>query len=356
VSGPRISRLRVTRPPGGTEIPIPPTWRALALVPVLAGCSGPHNALDPRGPQAARIAEVWWVMFVLGVAVFVGFSVVFAIALRRARRNGEANDLPPSHARALVLWGGVLVPLVVLAALVVFSTVTDRRLASLGNSADDLLTITVTGHQFWWDLRYRDRERPFREFRTANELHIPVGRPVRIEARSADVIHSFWIPNLHGKIDMIPGRENELIIQADEPGVFIGQCAEFCGTQHAKMRLAVVARPAPEFDAWWDGQLVPSPPPAEAVAARGQQVFMQTGCSLCHAIRGTDAWAARPGPDLTYFGARRSIAAGWLANNRGNLGAWLVDPQGIKPGSHMFTAPIGSEDLQALIVYLQSLR
>jgi cytochrome c oxidase subunit II len=339
----------------GTRRVAPVALLAAVSAAGTAACSGPQNALDPRGPQAAAIAELWWVMFGLGVAVFVAFTLVFVYAVRAARRAGEENDLPDRHGWQLVIWGGVAIPAVILLTLVVYSVSTDRRISQLGRGEAELLTVEVTGHQFWWELRYVDRRHQHREFRTANELHIPARRPVRLVLRSADVIHSLWIPNLHGKLDLIPGRENTMMIQADAPGVFRAQCAEFCGVQHAKMGMVVVAHTPEEFAAWWDRQLVPTPPPATAEAALGRAVFMETGCAMCHAVRGTEAWASA-GPDLTRFGERRTIAAAWLPNTRGDLGAWLSDPQGVKPGNYMPAVPLDGERLQALITYLHSLR
>jgi len=332
-----------------------PSLPTAALLTLMAGCTGPQNALDPYGPQAAAIAELWWVMFWLGTAVFLAFTVIFIYAAVSAHRAGDDNSISHRHGWHLVGWGGAGIPLVILFALLIYSVATDRRLARLEHGEAELVTVEVTGYQFWWDLRYVDRNEQHREFRTANELHIPAGRPVRLVLRSVDVIHSLWIPNLHGKLDLIPGRENTMILQADEPGVFRAQCAEFCGDQHAKMGLLVVAHDSADFAAWWDRQLIPTPPPTTPETVLGRAVFMETGCALCHAVRGTSAWAVA-GPDLTHFGERQTIAAAWLPNNRGNLGAWISDPQGIKPGSFMPAVPMDGERLQALLTYLQSLR
>jgi cytochrome c oxidase subunit II len=337
-------------------------WAALALVPpaLLAGCvgTGQQDILAPRGPQAARIAEFFWISTAVGVAVFLAYVAILFYGLARAtrrKRRREENDLPAAHGRNLLIWGGVAGPAVILFAFLVYSTYIDRRLATLGGPGDDMLTIQVNGHQFWWEVEYRDPERPHRRFVTANEIHIPVGQPVKFLLESRDVIHSFWVPNLHGKIDMIPPRTNTLVLQADEPGVYRGQCAEFCGAQHAKMAFLVIAVPPDEFAAWWDRQLVGHRPPADPVLARGQEVFMSNGCGVCHAIRGTEA-RGRAGPDLSYLGMRRTIAAGILPNTRGALGGWISDPQNIKPGSYMPAVPLDGESLQALLSYLHSLR
>ncbi len=333
---------------------------ACALL-LAAGCvgTGAQDVLAPKGPQAARIADWFWVSFALAVAVFVAYVAVLGYGLLRARRRdrrGEANELPPSHGRNLVLWGGVVVPTLVLLVLLVSSAYTDRRISRLGRlGGPEPLTIEVTGEQFWWEVRYRDPANPHREFTTANEIHVPVGRPVRLLLKSRDVIHSFWVPNLHGKTDLIPGRTNDLVFRVDEAGVYRGQCAEFCGVQHAKMAMLVEAHPPAEFDAWRERQLVPHAPPADSVAARGEQVFMTHGCGTCHAIRGTPAHG-RVAPDLSHFGSRRTIAAGTLPNTRGHLGGWIADPQGVKPGNRMPAVPLTGEELRALLSYLHSLK
>jgi len=328
---------------------------------LLGACTGPleMNALDPRGPQAARIAEWFWFSFALAVVIFVAFCVVLGVSIHKARRRergGGEDPRAPLHARQMVLWGGVLVPVVVLFTLLVYSLVVDRALATLAHPDDPrLITIEVTGHQFWWEVRYRDPERPYREFTTANEIHIPVGRPVRFDLRSRDVIHSFWVPNLHGKQDLIPRRPTTLILQADSPGAYQGQCAEFCGVQHAKMRFLVIAQPEEEFLAWWDRQVQPAAPTTDPLLVAGRDVFMREGCALCHAVRGTEAMG-RVGPDLTHFGARRTLGAGIAPNTPGHLAGWIVDAQGMKPGNHMPPMRMEGESLQALVGYLRSLR
>jgi cytochrome c oxidase subunit 2 len=191
--------------------------------------------------------------------------------------------------------------------------------------------------------------------RTANEIHVPVGRPVAIDLKSRDVIHSFWVPNLHGKMDAIPGRVTNTWLQADSPGVWRGQCAEFCGLQHAHMALTVVAHPAHEFEQWLSAQREPATQPTEEIALRGQQVFLSGPCMMCHTIRGTPALSAF-GPDLTHVASRRTLAAGTIPNTRGHLAGWILDPQVIKPGTRMPPTALGSEDLQALLAYLERLR
>jgi cytochrome c oxidase subunit 2 len=190
---------------------------------------------------------------------------------------------------------------------------------------------------------------------TANEIHVPVGRKVRLEVRSGDVIHSFWAPNLHGKLDLIPGYGGTTSFRADRPGVYHGRCAEFCGLQHARMDFLVIADPPERFAAWYEQQLRAAPAPADSVQQKGQQVFLSRQCAMCHAIRGTPA-NSRVGPDLTHLASRRTLAAGTLPNTRGHLAGWVLDPQKIKPGAKMPPNQLASDELHALLSYLQSLK
>jgi cytochrome c oxidase subunit II len=339
------------------------TRGALApLLPLLAtACTatGVQDALAPAGPQAERIAAWFWFSFALAVAVFVAFVAILGYGLARAHRRqlrGESNELPERHGRNLVLWGGLVVPLAILFTLLVTSAYTDRRLNRLGGpNTGENLSIQVVGHQFWWEVTYLDRGRPHREFTTANEIHIPAGRPVTLLLQSRDVIHSFWVPNLHGKLDLIPGRTNTLVLQADREGVYRGQCAEFCGIQHAKMAMVMVAHDSADFAAWHERQLQPHPTPSDTLLARGERVFLSNGCGVCHTIRGTPAHGTA-GPDLSHFGSRRTVAAGTLPNTRGHLAGWISDPQAQKPGNRMPRVPLRGDELQALLSYLQSLR
>jgi cytochrome c oxidase subunit 2 len=216
------------------------------------------------------------------------------------------------------------------------------------------MVIELTGNQWWWQAQY-DNPDASRILVTANEIHIPVGRPVMIMGRSHDVIHSFWVPGLHGKRDLIPSRVTTEWIQADKPGAYRGQCAEFCGLQHAHMVLWVIAEPEAKFDEWMQKQLKPAVPPTDSVLQHGQQVFLNNECIFCHSIRGTTA-AGQMAPDLTHFGSRRGIAANTLPNTTGNLTGWIVDPQSVKPGNHMATIAVNPDDLQPLAEYLESLK
>jgi cytochrome c oxidase subunit 2 len=217
------------------------------------------------------------------------------------------------------------------------------------------LTIKVTGAQWWWRFEYEDALAS-RMVVTANELHIPAGRPVLLKLRSNDVIHSFWVPQLQGKRDLIPGKEDiTLTIQADAPGTYYGQCAEFCGHQHAKMRLLVIAESPDAFAAWMNHEREPAPEPQTDLEREGRRVFLDAKCVMCHTVRGTDA-AASAGPDLTHLASRRYIGAGALPNSAENLAQWIQDPHAFKPGVRMPTNPLARPDLSAIASYLESLR
>jgi cytochrome c oxidase subunit 2 len=309
--------------------------------------------LHPGGPAAARIADLWWLM--LGLATLI-FLLVLLVLIRALTHRGER--VPPHRAgddRGPLRWivaGGVVLPAVTLTVLLVFTLYTLRALEPPAGS--DRLTVEVTGLQWWWDVRYFDGDG--RQLtRTANEIPLPVGQPVSIRLRSADVIHSFWVPELQGKMDLIPGRENSIWIQADTPGVYLGPCAEYCGLQHARMSLRVVALPAAEFSGWMENEGRPAPEPTDSAAARGRQVFLANGCGMCHAVRGTEARGAA-GPDLTHLKGRATLAAGTVPNTPGHLMGWIANPQALKPGNTMPRVPLHPADLHALVRYLETLR
>jgi cytochrome c oxidase subunit 2 len=250
----------------------------------------------------------------------------------------------------MIGFGGVIVPIIILSIVLVYTLFTGRALAFV--SEPDDLTIKVIGHRYWWEIHYPDHE-----FTTANEIHIPIGQPVTFRLMSADVIHSFWIPELHGKLELIPGKTDALVIQADEPGVYRGHCGEFCGLQHSLMYFIVVAQPPDEFAAWVANQQRSAAQPTDPTLVRGQQVFLGSACVYCHIIQGTTSENATEtvGPDLTHIASRRTLASGVLENNRGNMGGWVIDPQSIKPGNRVPGVNLSLEDLQALLVYLESL-
>lgn len=322
--------------------------RALApLVLVsIAGCRGMQHALDPASGEAQQIGTLSWLLYGGATLIFLAVMALAAYALFGPRSRARL-----AH-RNLVIGGGIVFPAVTLTALMVyvFSGAPDLLLRG-----EPELRIEVTGEQFWWRVRYLDAEgRP--QFETANEIVIPVDTTVAFRLRTADVIHSFWVPQLAGKLDMIPGRRNILRIQADAPGVYAGQCAEYCGGPHALMGFVVVAHAPGDFERWRAERLAPPAPPADAFAARGAQVFDAAGCGACHRVRGTAA-NGLAGPDLSYVGSRRSLGAGILPNNQGTLAGWVADSQAIKPGNRMPPYKVlTGEDLRALAAWLGSRR
>lgn len=245
----------------------------------------------------------------------------------------------------------VAVTAVILVGMTLLSFFSNRTLA--GIAGEDPMMVRVTGRQWWWEIRYEDGQ-PSNIVTTANELHIPVGEPVRLMLVSNDVIHSFWVPSLAGKLDLIPGQQNVLDLKADKPGIYRGQCAEFCGMQHAHMGIVVIAQAREEFDAWRQAQLQPAREPQGDEQRKGHDLFMSRPCVMCHKISGTKA-GGTVAPDLTHLASRTSLAADTLKMSRGNLAAWIIDPQGIKPGAHMPVMDLSGDELNAVLAYLESL-
>jgi cytochrome c oxidase subunit 2 len=329
-----------------------PAAAAVAAVLLACGQNG-QSTLHPAGPGADRIAELWWMMLAASVAVF---ALVIFVLVRSFTHPGPRSELYRSgdedrRATHWVLAGGVGLPILVLTPLFLFTLHTLRALSPA--DADDPLEIVVTGHQWWWEVEYAG-DAPGEQLRTANEIHIPVGRPVRVRLRASDVIHSFWVPALQGKLDLVPGRENATWIQADSAGVYGGECAEYCGLQHARMQFRVVAQPAGEFAEWRAAQSAPAAGATDSAAPAGRAVFMGAGCALCHTVRGTEA-LGRTGPDLTHLASRRTLAAGTIPNTRGHLTGWIANPEGIKPGTRMPRVPLAADELNALVAWLQTL-
>ncbi|MFH5925553.1 cytochrome c oxidase subunit II [Roseomonas xinghualingensis] len=321
----------------------------LLLLPLLAlaGCSGVQTPLDPWGIQAERIADLTYVLFWGGAVVFLitmGFLALAILAPSSLRRG--------MGSRRFLVAMGIVFPVTVLTALLVYSLGVSRALTH--PMSESPLRIEIIGRQYWWEFRYPDLGEGAV---TANALHLPVGREVELHLTSGDVIHSVWVPNLHGKLDMIPGRVNRQRLRADRVGVLRGQCAEFCGTQHTLMAFDVVVQEPAEFDAWIARQRAPVPEPQTDEHRRGMQVFGEAGCGACHAVRGTP-WAARIAPDLSRVGSRPTLAGGALPNNRGNLAGWIAAPQDIKPGNNMpaYARALEGSDLLALASWLESLR
>ena len=309
-----------------------------------------QSVLDSAGVQAARIESLWWLMFWVCAAVFVAVLVALAIAVRRGRSIDPTRPSESSLVRGVAFATAATV--VILIGLLFASVTVGRAIGTLPQS--DPLTVQITGYQWWWSVEYLN-PRPDLRFTTANELHLPVGRPVLIKLKGADVIHSFWVPNLHGKTDLIPGRENTTWLQADKAGVFRGQCAEYCGAQHAHMALVVVAESSDDFERWVVGQRQPAPNPSSPEQSKGLNIVERGPCALCHTVRGTSA-GARTAPDLTHFASRSTIGAGTIPNTPGYLAGWISDPQHVKPGNRMPATGLAGEDLQAVLAYLGSLK
>jgi cytochrome c oxidase subunit II len=307
------------------------------------------NVLNPAGPQADNIAWITWVFMGICAVVYVATLAALGVSLlRRPREDDESSGM--SRRLRIVVGAATALTAATLVVLALASEIAGRGLSK--PSGPGALTVDVIGYQWFWDFRYHDVT-PSEWASSANELHIPVGVPVVINAMSRDVIHSFWVPELHGKRDLVPGFTTETWIQADKPGVYRGQCAEFCGHQHAKMAFIVVAEPVAEFQAWIQRQRRAAVAPT-AETQRGHDVFMNNACVTCHTIRGTQA-GSRVGPELTHVGNRRTIAAGTLPNTREELTRWVRNPQAIKPGTRMPATHLSDDDLAAVVAYLESL-
>ncbi len=316
-----------------------------------------QSMLAPAGPHAARIESLWWLFFWISVAVFIGVVGFLGWALIR---RGHLRVYPPAqvedteeHMRQLHIGVGAatVVAAILLFVLLIGSILTGESVGSMTGTGP---TIEVTGLQWWWQVRYQDPT-PANEVITANEIHIPVGQPVLLRLVARDVIHSLWIPELNGKTDLIPGQENRMWIQADHPGVFRGQCAEFCGLQHAHMGLIVVAEPPDQYNAWLAQQRKPAPEPTTDLTRHGREIFLSGPCPLCHQIQGTPA-AGQVAPNLTHLASRQTIAAATAPNTPGHLGGWITDPQDLKPGNNMPSMSLSGGDLQALLAYLETLK
>jgi cytochrome c oxidase subunit 2 len=334
-------------------------WASTALfVPWTAWCAPFQSALEPAGPQAAHVHDLWLLMLWMCTAVGVLIVIAMLVAVMRAPRarestppRAELTREPESRLRGWVL-ACMTASTIGLFVLLVASVATDRALARL--PLGEGVVIEVTGHQWWWEVRY-DNDDPSKIFTTANEMHVPVGKPVLLKLQSSDVIHSFWAPNLAGKKDLIPGHTLTLQFRADKPGTYRTQCAEFCGFQHANMALLVTAESPEDYGHWLQAQLKPAAEPSTPDQQRGKDVFLGSTCPMCHAVQGTNAQGRRA-PDLTHFASRATLAAGTVPNTRGYLAGWILDPHSIKPGVNMPSNTLAPQDLQALLAYLGNLR
>lgn len=325
----------------------------------------------PAGDDAGRVDSHWQLMLTVGAAVWVIVVTVALIAVVRRRRSTEHTDgdVPAAttgNGHLVVGFLGAVVPALIIIGIMADSVLVLRDTGSTRDAADAAAVIEVDGKQFWWEVRY-----PGHDVETANEIHIPTGQEVRVELTSADVIHSFWVPQLSGKVDLIPGETNVLTLDADEPGTYWGQCAEYCGIQHAWMRFVVVAHDPPEYEGWLEAQARPAQatdrtdddpgadePAADAEpvsdVAAGRQIFMSSSCVYCHTVAGTEAQGTL-GPDLTHLASRQMIGAGVLPNDRESLARWIEHPQEVKPGNVMPGTDLDDDELDELITYLESL-
>jgi cytochrome c oxidase subunit 2 len=325
----------------------------------LAGCSGFQSALDPKGPKALAVSHLNWFLVITATVVYVVVIGALLFALRRATTRPVGFDTTdveePERERTRVRWVATAAAATALVLLIFLfvDVATARSISRVGGARP--LRIDVVGHQWWWEVKYPDIGDPQNIVQTANEIHVPVGRPVFVKMTSSDVIHSFWAPNLDGKKDLIPGHETRTWFRADTAGVYRGQCAEFCGHQHAKMAFFIVAEPRVEFERWLTAQKSPASTPNDSLAQAGERVFLSGTCAMCHTIAGTGA-GSNIGPDLTHLASRRTIAAGTLPNNVGNLAGWILDPQSIKPGAKMPPNQLDPQALRALLAYLGSLK
>jgi cytochrome c oxidase subunit 2 len=306
--------------------------------------------MDAHGSSAIHLKQL--IIWIVAVCSLVWALVIAALIWALVRRRSEQAAANVAHERrmATTVIVATAATVVIITGFTIASFVTTRAI----NQGDADLTVTVRGQQWWWELSYLDPDAS-RSFKTANEIHVPVGRNVKLKLESSDVIHSFWVPSLAGKLDLIPGRTNELVIRAERAGIYRGQCAEFCGTQHTHMSVLVIADEPAKFEAWMEAQRRPAAASTDAEIAAGRAVFLAKPCAACHTVRGTSASGAT-GPDLTHLADRQTIAAGAFDTTRGSLAAWIADPQTLKPGNNMPMVPLSSDELRQLSAYMVSLK
>ncbi|TAV41663.1 cytochrome c oxidase subunit II [Rhizobium leguminosarum] len=320
----------------------------LSIIAAVAGCSGNQSALDPEGAPAIHVEHLIIGITMICAVVWLLVMIVLGWALLRKR---SSDGRPHERYLTIIVGSAVAATVIIIAGLTIASFYTTRGIGLPKNAA---LTITVRGQQWWWQVIYADAN-PALNFQTANEIHIPVGQDVRIQLESADVVHSFWVPSLAGKQDLVPGRSNSLFLRAERPGIYRGQCAEFCGLQHTHMAMLVVADEPADYQRWIAAQRENGVVPTDPDAAAGKVAFLSKPCAACHTVRGTPA-AGTTGPDLTHIGSRQMIAAGLLETTRGSLAAWIADPQTLKPGNNMPMVPLTSVELRDISAYMESLK
>jgi cytochrome c oxidase subunit 2 len=321
-----------------------------AVVLLLAGCGGDQSTLNPKSEQSRHIANLWWGMFVAAAIVFLGALVMLIIGWLRRRPGLPFLGEREAVSNGLVVAFGAVIPVIALVALFLIANIGVIDTTAAPKAGSTQMTIHVIGHQWFWEVRY-----PGTKAVTANEIHIPTGTRVNVVATTEDVIHSFWVPELNRKIDMIPGRTNRVLLYSAKPGVFRGQCAEFCGLQHAHMAFAVFADPPDRFRAWLANEAQPRRAPTTAVERLGERAFLSNQCASCHTISGTRAQGA-VGPNLTHFGSRTTLAGYMLENNPDELARWIENPQHIKPGNKMPALGLTKAQIGEIVPYLESLK
>jgi cytochrome c oxidase subunit 2 len=320
-----------------------------------------QSALNPAAAESAHIVHLWWIFFWVMLVIFALVAIFLFVAILRNIRRGPDDQqlviLPDrteaDESRATnVVSALVVITVLILFALLIADFVTGNAIYATPDP--NALAIKITGHQWWWEVQYQDPQ-PSEIVTTANEIHVPVGKAVKLELHSSDVIHSFWVPNMNGKKDLVPGHPTTTWFTADRPGEFRGQCAEYCGEQHAHMRLVFVAESQDQFSNWLASQKKSAPEPITDSQQRGREVFLSAQCVMCHTILGTKAHATL-GPDLTHIGSRKMIGAGELPNTRGYLAGWILNASVLKPGVRMPPNQLSSDDLNAVLDYLESLK
>ncbi len=333
----------------GHRVPLRATVWVLACAALLTACGNSRtpDTLSSAGSESQRVAGVWWLAFGVGGAVYL---IVAGLVVYGSIRKGDAQ-MPEGRRRResmVIAIGGVAIPFLI---LLFFAAVTVNATAHLRKTApSNAVQLVVTGKRWWWQVQY-----PKIGITTANEIRVPVGQPIHIKLLSDNVVHSFWVPELAGKEDMIPGQPNEITFTVKRAGVYIGECAEYCGVEHARMGFRVIAMPAAQFVTWTANELQINPIPTSDATAAGERVFMREACAGCHTIRGTPA-QGKLGPDLTDIGERTTLAAGTLSNTTSELERWIRDPQGVKPGNLMPAVQLNNTDRDAIAAYLESLK
>jgi cytochrome c oxidase subunit 2 len=326
--------------------------RFLLLILTAPAWAQPQAVLDPASPVSEEIAGLGrLVLFVFLAVMFVMWGLIAWVATRRRGTLEEHAPVDIGGGQNTVFWGGFAIPTVILAIIFILNLRVMQAVAPGHMESTEPPDIRVVGHQWWWELQYQ-MGAPQDHFKTANEIHIPTGRKVILELASADVIHSFWVPRLQGKADLIPGQPNRIALYADNPGEYAGECAEYCGAQHAHMRLLVIAEPPEQFAEWLHHQVQP----AASLNSAGSSVFASAPCGLCHEVRGTSAHGS-VGPDLTHVATRRMLASNSLSFNEANLRAWITHAQSLKPGVRMpNVTQFSGQELASLSEYLRSLQ